>query len=447
MASFNEKQIHYLKECQRMATEKGGECLDSVFISSTTKVNLICKEGHRWASLYANLKKGKWCKICFLIPQQPKISDCTNLAESKNGKCLESEYISARTKMRWECQHGHKWRTTFPCIKRGQWCPACNNKFKMHSLADCQNVAKKKGGICLDTEYVGVTEKMNWQCHLGHRWKASFDSVRRISWCPQCFFESSGNNLKACQEKANERGGICLEVNYKNSETKMGWQCHLGHRWKAIYHSIKRGLWCPRCAIEARKTTMEQIHNDAKKIGLICLSKNHKNNLTKLTFKCLKSGHITKKSQQSIKNGRQCTKCNYAKGELITKKFFEKLFKFPFGKVKLKFLKNTNGRLLELDGYSHQLKIAFEHNGDQHYRRVLRYHKTELVFQKQLERDQIKINLCREEGIALFIIPQVPSENRIEYLKDTVKKEAFRLGINLPNTINCLSEELILGAA
>ena len=59
---------------------------------------------------------------------------------------------------------------------------------------------------------------------------------------------------------------------------------------------------------------------------------------------------------------------------------------------------------LELDIYIPELKLAFEYNGEQHYRWVDFFHKTEEEFKKQRYRDRCKKKLCKREGINLIII-------------------------------------------
>ncbi|MBA7520200.1 hypothetical protein ES705_12293 [subsurface metagenome] len=60
---------------------------------------------------------------------------------------------------------------------------------------------------------------------------------------------------------------------------------------------------------------------------------------------------------------------------------------------------------MELDGYCDALKLAFEFNGPQHYMFYPKYHKTQADFVRQLERDALKLKLCKQRGITLIIVP------------------------------------------
>ena len=59
---------------------------------------------------------------------------------------------------------------------------------------------------------------------------------------------------------------------------------------------------------------------------------------------------------------------------------------------------------LELDMFNEELKIAVEFNGEQHYKFIPYFHRTEDNFNKQLLRDTEKKENCRQLGITLIIV-------------------------------------------
>ncbi|MDO8660268.1 MAG: hypothetical protein Q7K43_00115 [Candidatus Woesearchaeota archaeon] len=52
------------------------------------------------------------------------------------------------------------------------------------------------------------------------------------------------------QEIAKAREGECLSKGYINSQTNLDWKCKEAPAWKATPANIKRGKWCPRCAVK-----------------------------------------------------------------------------------------------------------------------------------------------------------------------------------------------------
>lgn len=95
-----------------------------------------------------------------------------------------------------------------------------------------------------------------------------------------------------------------------------------------------------------------------------------------------------------------------SKTENICRSILEDHYHKKFPSMRLDILKNPDtGRNLELDCYCHELRLALEYNGIQHYKYPNRFHKTEDEFILQVARDQWKYGRCKEYGIDLIIVP------------------------------------------
>jgi hypothetical protein len=97
-----------------------------------------------------------------------------------------------------------------------------------------------------------------------------------------------------------------------------------------------------------------------------------------------------------------------SKGEDTCRKVFESIYKRPFTKCRPPFLLNVvtgSKHALELDGYNEDLKIAFEYNGEQHYKYIPYFHKTKDSFYNQKYRDEMKRRLCMEHNVHLIEVP------------------------------------------
>ena len=49
-----------------------------------------------------------------------------------------------------------------------------------------QETALSRGGRCLSTEYVDIKTKLKWKCGFGHEWEASPRLLKSGHWCPDC---------------------------------------------------------------------------------------------------------------------------------------------------------------------------------------------------------------------------------------------------------------------
>lgn len=306
------------------------------------------------------------------------ILDMQKAAAERNGKCLSETYIRASSKLKWECENGHQWWATPNSVTGSSksWCGTCKGLNKK-TIEDMQEIARSRGGKCLSTEYHGGKHNLQWECADKHTWWASPTNVSsKKSWCPHCpkhigeekcryilkellgrtfkktrhiikpyeldgynkdlwlAFEYHGRQhyefskffhgtkekfekqlktdkekMELCREKdiqlivvpywenekddeylvewfkekitqldyyldneevdmepfyltlstlndlkkvAEKRGGKCLSTTYKNNDTHLLWECKKGHQWKAKPSNLARH-WCRACSVEERK--------------------------------------------------------------------------------------------------------------------------------------------------------------------------------------------------
>ena len=114
------------------------------------------------------------------------------------------------------------------------------------------------------------------------------------------------------QNLAKSRGGKCLSKKYVNARTKLLWECKEGHRWSAVPDSVKRGTWCPKCAIKKRaashRGTIEEMQKIAASRRGKCLSKEYVNAHKKLRWQCRKE-HEWDATPMDVKSGTWCPYC------------------------------------------------------------------------------------------------------------------------------------------
>ena len=79
---------------------------------------------------------------------------------------------------------------------------------------------------------------------------------------------------------------------------------------------------------------------------------------------------------------------------------------------------------MELDGYCEELKLAFEYQGKQHHQKMPHYfHKQKDDFSYQLEKDETKRELCRNQGVNLIEVPYtVPMDELPKFVMDACQE-------------------------
>ena len=71
------------------------------------------------------------------------------------------------------------------------------------------------------------------------------------------------------------------------------------------------------------------------------------------------------------------------------------------------------------------MKLAFEYQGQQHYKYIPYFHKNKEAFQNQKYRDYMKRNMCKDNGITLIEVPYDVKHHEIE---NYIGKELVKFG-------------------
>ena len=192
--------------------------------------------------------------------------------------------------------------------------------------------------------------------------------------------QSKGSGCKTCRYKkirehhafklddvikeVELRGGKVHSIEYRNSESPMDFECSIGHKFTNTFAHVKRGQWCPTCN-------------------------------------------------------------KGSKSEEIARTTFEQLFNFPFPKTRPKWLKNSRGYQMEIDGFCKELMIGFEYQGIQHFSKQVYGGNLE----QRIADDALKASLCEENGVHLFILTY---EMSYENFPAEIAKQAFAFGMEMP---------------
>lgn len=168
-----------LEDVQKTAEERGGKCLSDEYKNAREKLLWECELGHTWWATTGNVRsRGSWCPECAGVSGN-SIKDAKELARSRGGKCLSDAYVNNRTHLLWECGKGHTWEANWHSVSNAEtWCPHCAGNVPL-TLEAMQELADSRGGKCLSSEYVNVDTHLEWECSEGHTFQATPDNVKR----------------------------------------------------------------------------------------------------------------------------------------------------------------------------------------------------------------------------------------------------------------------------
>ena len=247
-------------------------------------------------------------------------------------------------------------------------------------------------------------------------------------------------SLDFIKETAKNKNGECLIDNYIDNKQQLVWKCNIcNFIWKTCFSNIIKGTWCPNCKIQSKKYSKEFIDNFSNERNIKLIS-DYTNCLDNLFWQCNICNNIWKSTlNRLVYKNSTCPQCSSGLYERICKIYFEQLFNNKFPKIKPSWLRNDKNNIMELDGYCEELKLAFEHNGEQHYSNNWKYQID--LEQRKLD-DLKKIELCKQHNVTLVVIPELISITKISQLKKLIKNELSKVNYNIPENYDSINIDL-----
>jgi hypothetical protein len=196
--------------------------------------------------------------------------------------------------------------------------------------------------------------------------------------------------------------------------------CPIHGEFEQTVGSHMRGSECFKCGVRKRSDRASRLTGSkflerarAQHGDLYDYSKSvYITGTVPLTIICKVHGEFQQAPASHI-TGNGCQLCTH-KSEQVCRDIFEKYTKKKFEKVRLREM-----NFMELDGYCEELKLAFEYNGQQHYKFVKFFHRNGIKdFIKQVSKDKIRKLLCEQNGIKLITISHSVDKYIDEYIKN-----------------------------
>lgn len=463
-------KVDYLQKAKDYAISRGGECLATEYVSAREHLEWKCSNPNHpsWLSGIHIVSRNSWCPKCakeILASKnilQDGLQQAQTLASNNGGTCLSTEYINSATKMLFKCHNNQheSFYAAFHDIKKGGWCKKCFfenlsiNKSLKNGLQLAQALAAKSGGTCLSTEYINNSTKMKWKCSNNKHfsWETTYNQIRKGSWCPECAKLSEDQVFEKCHNKAKLMNGIFLPTTYTHRHSKLKFQCNAGHpAFETTYDNvIHHDTWCPRCAgMFTPEEFLKKAQEKAISKGGKCLSTEYVNGTTKLLWKCSHPEHKPWKATYSgvVNSDKWCKTCSnfihYKENKI--RHLLEYLFDTEFPNTKPKWNINPKTKkLLQLDGYSDILNLAFEFQGLQHYQ-AIKYFKMDAGTLEYLQfKDKIKKENCINNNVTLLIIDDNDSCHNNQKLFDYVMNVLKQNNIFVSKKIDMLELDKLL---
>jgi hypothetical protein len=301
-----------------IAKQSDGKCLSIEYINTETKLEWECNKGHKWFATPHMIKMGGWCPECYneikgkaLIKY--KIEDMKAFAKTRGGDCLSEKYIP-KAKLLWQCSQGHTWEAKYHSLKRGDWCPECNNSRYFNEdkcryiLEDLLNVKFNKNRTALDSKLELDGYNSKFKLAFEYNGQQHYEPIKRFHNSKKVFQEQFYRDQYKINE-CKEKGIRLIIIPYNESKTDDNLidfiiNCLTKLKIK-IRNSNKKDIlndFYKNCS------PLNELKEYAKSKSGECLSNEYLGVGFKLTWKCEK-GHVWDAMPYHIKNGHWCPHC------------------------------------------------------------------------------------------------------------------------------------------
>lgn len=346
------------------------------------------------------------------------------------------EYNGTNSKIHCRCLVcATEWDPIPKTLLKGIGCPECGKKKAIKSRTKTLDQFKSElknindNIECISSDYVNTEYKLQFKCKVCNNiWKATPHSILSGRGCPKCAIKKRTQKRTKSHEQFLEEmltinSDIEILSKYINNKTKVKYKCKkCGQIHECIAQHLLRGVGCPNCYNESKKTTIKDFINRANKIhsSKYDYSKVKFNVLKdKVVIVCPKHGEFEQEAGAHLQ-GRGCPKCQRTYGEQLIANWLDLhcidyVEQYPL---------QINDILLKLDFYIPKYNIIIEYNGEQHYKYVPYFHKGGMTdYDKQVSRDNLLKEYCINNKILLL---QIKYNLKNEEIKDLLN-ETFHI--------------------
>lgn len=177
--------------------------------------------------------------------------------------------------------------------------------------ADFKANVAAKGGVVLETQWLGSAVKHRIRCEKGHEWSVRPNSVQRGQGiCSPCSGSHPATAWEQFKTKVEEFGGTVVEPKWLGKDKRHRIICANGHRYSPRPGYVQRGGYiCSVCTGNDSATAWEQFRTRVEKFGGTVVETEWLGKATPHRVICAK-GHLFTPTPNNMRSGTgRCLKC------------------------------------------------------------------------------------------------------------------------------------------
>lgn len=214
-----------------------------VYRNNTTKFDVLCNEGHKYTTNWANWRAGKRCPYCAGNVKYT-INEISDIFGERGYELLSDTYEYDKP-LYFLCPNGHKHFMFLHNFLKGHECLICSGK-AVKTIDYIKKELLKEYCTLISTEYINNNTPLEYICKVGHRHTTTWKKWITGNRCPYC----SGRILKPLEDIKKDvlsNGYKLISTEYNSSNDKIEVECRNGHRYKLLYGNWVKGYRCPQC--------------------------------------------------------------------------------------------------------------------------------------------------------------------------------------------------------
>lgn len=437
----DDRQKTQLEKIRKIAQSKGGKLISTEYVNGQTKMEFIDKAGYTFILSGNSLLSGHWSAYEAKRSKDSEyhLKELRAIAESKGGQLLSTKYIGGKSKLQFSDSEDRIFFARSDQIKGGNWSPfeAGRGFSDDYHLKKLKEIADKRGGKIISTEYINSRTKLECEDRTGERFWATSHSLKKGQWSP---FEGQGISeeiARQCLEYIfNQKfirtravllreGKMPLELDGYNQKLNMAFE-YQGEQHYGVKSIISQN--------KNKEDILKRIQNNDKEKLELCKQKNIILILIKYFPKFKFENQYFEYILNIIKNHKDYNIFkNYIKN-IDMNNFNIDYKKIPNSNDKLieieNIAKSNNGKLISKKYINNQTKLEFEDESGlrffKTYAQLLKgsWHKETRQYGKQYYLERIR-QIAESKGGKLISVECCNRDTILE-LEDRNGKQFFK---------------------
>ncbi len=214
----------------------------------------MCNCGNISKIGFTTFKAGHRCSVCGSKKRIEKTKHIFeyvyNCFKEQGCELLEQEYVNSSIKMKYRCSCGNVSEIVFGSFRKGTRCAKCGGCEK-HTFDYVKQYFLDNNCKLLENKYINEKYKMKYICKCGNINYTSFNNFKTGRRCKQCAGLEK-HTFKYVKQYFLDNNCKLLEIDYKNIDTSMRYQCDCGTISKITFYHFKNGQRCKKCSIKKR---------------------------------------------------------------------------------------------------------------------------------------------------------------------------------------------------